>query len=262
MKVSIVMSTFNRAHLLDLGLSSILKQDIRYNFEIIVVNDGCEDNTEEVCEKYFNKCQLKYYFSGEKNKNGIIPRCPSIPQNIGIMKSTGDIIILTCPEIFHLNLNGINNIIEPLINNKNFLTIPKVMWFDDDNYYTAKLLLNIEEKMSHCTIDNDSVVMPFLMGIWRTHLMHIGGYDEDFTGYASDDNDLIDRLKLIGCSHHKVDAEIIHLYHGKRCTGQYMWDNPDWVYNYNLYQKKKDAKTLYEKNNAIIRNKLRNWGEL
>jgi glycosyltransferase involved in cell wall biosynthesis len=227
-----------------------------------VVNDGINDDTEKICQSYSDKLDIKYYFSGQRNEKEIIRRTPTVPQNIGIKKSTGDIIIFTCPEIYHLNENGLNNIIEPLINDDDYLTIPNLMWFDDEGYYTKKLLKNKPVKTNRCVLNKDNVEMPFLLGVWKKHVIYIRGYDEDFTGYACEDNDFVDRLKEIGCEYHRVDAEIVHLNHGPRCSGKPMWDNPSWVYNYTLYMKKKNPPTVYEEKSRIIRNLFRDWGEL
>ena len=51
MKVSIIIPTFNRAHLIGDTLDSFLKQSYR-NWEILVIDDGSDDGTEEVVSKY------------------------------------------------------------------------------------------------------------------------------------------------------------------------------------------------------------------
>jgi len=250
-KISIIMSSFNRPQLLNLGLSSILNQKIDYPFETIVVNDGSNDDTENICNLYKDKLNIKYIFSGYRNLKKLTSRPPGFALNIGIKNSTGDIIILTCPEIYHRN-NSINEIIKPLIGNNNYLTIPKFMYFDDIGEYTNELLSNSNNsRLDLCNINNDDVQMPFLMGIWKKKILDIGGYDEDFIGYAGDDNDFVDRLKLNGCDHYRVNAEIIHLYHGKRCSGVEDWNNPEWAYNYKLYKERK---------NIMIRNVNKEWG--
>ena len=56
-KVSIVIPTFNRAHLVEKAILSALKQSME-DFEIIVVDDGSTDNTSAVLAKYGNKIRV------------------------------------------------------------------------------------------------------------------------------------------------------------------------------------------------------------
>jgi glycosyltransferase involved in cell wall biosynthesis len=51
--LSIVVPTYNRAHLLPATLKSLQVQQYR-DFEIIIVDDGSSDNTEKVVEKFLN----------------------------------------------------------------------------------------------------------------------------------------------------------------------------------------------------------------
>lgn len=250
--ISVVMASFNRSELLDIGLESISNNISRYKIEIIVVNDGLDDNTESVVNKYIDNLNIKYIFSGSRNEGGIISRSPSIPLNIGIKAANGEYVILTCPEIQHLNL-CLDAIIEPLMINENFLTIPKYMYFDDDGNYTNDMISRVNGNLKQCNIRRDSVQMPFLMGIKKSNIYDIGGYDEDFIGYASEDNDFINRLLKIGCIYHRVDAKIVHLYHGKRCPDGLQWGNPKWAYNRNLFNERSDI---------IVRNIKKGWGKL
>ena len=48
---SIVVPTYNRAHLISGTVESILSQTYKH-FELIIVDDGSTDNTEEVMSKY------------------------------------------------------------------------------------------------------------------------------------------------------------------------------------------------------------------
>ena len=57
-KVSVVIPTYNRGHLVSQALHSVLAQTYQ-DFEIIVVDDASTDNTEKVV-KCFNNEKIKY----------------------------------------------------------------------------------------------------------------------------------------------------------------------------------------------------------
>lgn len=260
MKVSLVMSSFKRAKLLNLGLGSLAKQFINYDLEIIVINDGINDETKSICDKYKDRFNIKYVFAGQRNYNEIKFRSPSIALNIGIKQAKGDIIIFSCPEIYHLN-QTINNIIEPMKFQKRIFSTHSHMFFDntsvltrlllDDNTYklTNRLLeLQLENNTYRCEY---SLKLPFCMGIYKKELIEIGGYDEDFTGWGADDDDLVNRLKLNGLKHIYTGAKIIHLYHDKQYDRENKDHSPEYQHNLKLFKERK---------NQIIRNKNREWG--
>ena len=59
--VSIIIPTYNRAHLIGETLDSILAQTYQ-NWECIIVDDGSSDNTDEVVGEYTKKdTRFKYY---------------------------------------------------------------------------------------------------------------------------------------------------------------------------------------------------------
>jgi glycosyltransferase involved in cell wall biosynthesis len=58
-KVSVIIPTYNRAHLLGRAIKSVLNQTYQ-DFEIIVVDDGSTDNTREII-KNFSENRIRYY---------------------------------------------------------------------------------------------------------------------------------------------------------------------------------------------------------
>lgn len=64
-KVSVIIPTYNRAHLIDKSIQSVLNQTYQ-NFEIIIVDDASTDNTEEVVNSFAS--QKIIYLKHEKNK--------------------------------------------------------------------------------------------------------------------------------------------------------------------------------------------------
>ncbi len=79
--VSVIIPTYNRAHYLGEAIESVLNQDIQdCRIEIIVVDDGSTDNTEEVLRKYGNSVTYIY-----QNNRGAGPA-----RNRGIKEATGE----------------------------------------------------------------------------------------------------------------------------------------------------------------------------
>ena len=76
--VSVIVTTYNRADLLCETLNSILCQTYK-NIELIIVDDGSTDYTEEAVKKYSDS-RLKYIKTD--NWGG-----PARPRNIGIKKA-------------------------------------------------------------------------------------------------------------------------------------------------------------------------------
>lgn len=86
--VSIIMATYNRAHLIEDTLETILCQSYKM-WECIIIDDGSVDNTEEILQPFLLKDgRFKYYKRVENYKKGL-PGC----RNYGLDLSKGDYII-------------------------------------------------------------------------------------------------------------------------------------------------------------------------
>jgi len=81
--VSVIIPTYNRAYLVGRAIRSVLNQTFQ-DFEIIVVDDGSTDNTEEVV-KSFNDPRIRY-IRHEQNRGG------SAARNTGIRAARGEYI--------------------------------------------------------------------------------------------------------------------------------------------------------------------------
>lgn len=84
MKVSVIVPVYNVFEYLDKCLDSLSHQTLK-DIEVIIVNDGSPDNSEDIIKKYTKKYQnFKYY----KKENGGL----SSARNYGIKYATGDYI--------------------------------------------------------------------------------------------------------------------------------------------------------------------------
>jgi glycosyltransferase involved in cell wall biosynthesis len=87
--ISVVVPTYNRAHLITDALESIRLQDYR-PIEIIVVDDGSTDSTSLVITQWFNSCtgqpDLSLQYIEQANQGGNVAR------NAGITAANGDFV--------------------------------------------------------------------------------------------------------------------------------------------------------------------------
>lgn len=80
-RVSIVIPAYNAGRWIARAIDSALAQDWP-NVEVVVVNDGSSDNTEEVCRSYGDR--IRYV---RQENQGV-----SAARNTGILRATGDVI--------------------------------------------------------------------------------------------------------------------------------------------------------------------------
>lgn len=86
-KVSIIIPTYNREHLIVDTIKSILKQT-HENWECIIIDDSSNDNTIDVLKQYTPDKRIVWYKRPEEVQKGA-----NSCRNIGFQKSSGDYII-------------------------------------------------------------------------------------------------------------------------------------------------------------------------
>lgn len=91
MKVSVIVTTYNRAKIISMCLDSLIDQSYpKDKYEIIIVNNNSTDNTEDVVEDYvkrFPHVNIKYYF---------VPRSGQVyARQIGILAAENEILSFT-----------------------------------------------------------------------------------------------------------------------------------------------------------------------
>ena len=85
-KVSVVIPTFNRAAYLRPSLQSLVNDVLgTEHFEVVVVDDGSTDNTEEVCREFATRMPLQYV---RQDHGGI-----SVAKNNGLHASSAPVIV-------------------------------------------------------------------------------------------------------------------------------------------------------------------------
>lgn len=95
-KFSIIIPTYNRAHLLHNAIESVIHQSYQ-DWELIIVDDGSKDNTQELVDSYAEKeVRIKYFYQENKER--------SAARNLGIENSSGEwICFLDSDDVYFSN---------------------------------------------------------------------------------------------------------------------------------------------------------------
>ena len=242
--VSVVMTTFERDELLALCLPTVARQ-MREGIEIIVVNDGRIGNVPTISRAN----GARYYWTGQRHTSEtLVWRSPGIALNYGIKRAVGDVVLLTCAEIWNVD-GAIDALLAPLEAGRDVLCIPRDARDDD-----GRLLRYVRGDGPHVQLNQLPVLknthLPFFLAVRREHLLSIGGYDEDFIGFCWEDDDLVSRLRALRLQYERTDACVAHLYHGRNSAERRAVQ--DTGLNRRLY---------LERRGTVVRNVGRAWGE-
>ncbi len=122
--VSIIIATYNRAKFIGTTLESILNQTF-IDYEVIIVDDGGNDNTGEVLEPYLKDSRINFFKRPKEYSKG----CPG-SRNFGLAKATGKFIwFFDDDDIAHPDL--LENCISELKNIKNdFCRFQRTVFYD------------------------------------------------------------------------------------------------------------------------------------
>lgn len=90
MKYSIIVPVYNRPDEVDELLESLCKQSFK-DFEVIIVEDGSSVNCKDVCSKYMELLNMKYFM---KQNSG-----PGLSRNYGAERSSGEYLIVLDSDV-------------------------------------------------------------------------------------------------------------------------------------------------------------------
>ncbi|MDJ0844214.1 glycosyltransferase family 2 protein [Crocosphaera sp.] len=91
--ISIVVATYNRASSLDKYSLPALKNLTYLNYEIVVIDDGSTDNTQEVVATYQKTMKNLRIYKNDRNRGACFSR------NRGVFYATGEIIVLMDDDV-------------------------------------------------------------------------------------------------------------------------------------------------------------------
>jgi glycosyltransferase involved in cell wall biosynthesis len=188
--ISVIVPTHNRRKLLEKKLKALEAQ--QQPFEVIVIADGCTDDTAAFLQTYKPTYDLSCL---ETPGKGV-----SFARNLGAKEAKGDVLLFSDDDVIpssgwieaHAKVHAVANCIgvgrlvlpkELVGTGAAELPGPQVYWWN---------------------ITGNSSSIP-------KHLfMQVGGYDETFLEYGGEDPDLGYRLKKAGATLVFVSAEAVH----------------------------------------------------
>jgi len=208
-RVSVIIPTYNRAHLIDRAIQSVLAQTYQ-DFEVIVVDDGSTDNTEEVVLSFGSEKML--YIRHDKNR-GV-----GAARNTGIRVARGEYIAFqdSDDEWYPNRLDEISGIMEDrkdidfifsygkVIKNGDIIgDVGRAPWAND---------LSKEELVVRLFSGNFIALQAVV--VKKEKILEVGGFDERLP--SAEDYELWLRLLPI-CSVYFVDKPVYDLYFSQEC---------------------------------------------
>lgn len=200
--VSIIIPTYNRAHIIEKALNSILGQSYS-SWECIVVDDGSTDTSLELLEQFHNKDSRIKYLKRHREPKGA-PTC----RNIGLENAVGDYVVFLDSDDYLMSFCLQQRVKQlELYLDFDFLVFP--MGIQGIEKITKK---NIEHSDSYL-IDflSFKLAWSIMCPIWkRSFLVQLNGYTEGYPRF--NDPELMirallqDNVKFKVCNDHDYDT--------------------------------------------------------
>lgn len=186
MRVSLVMTAYQRSDLLDWTLRSI--RDQVFDGEVIVVEDGYDGGlTRAVCNAHGAKWLCR------KDRPAIAYSNQSVPLNMGIRAAQGEVLILQNAECKHVSERLIANLCSVGPNQALFARC-------------VSLRQDGTEGEDYCSTANPRPFF-FCGSILRKNMPE---FDEGYVGYGWEDDDMAEQLKRNGISFVFRDDLVVH----------------------------------------------------
>ncbi len=208
---SVVIPTHNRSDCLQKMLKALSRQTLaKGQFEVIVVMDGCTDNSEELLKQTQTDFHLEYVLQQQAGQ--------ARARNVGVQLAHADVIVFLDDDVIpepeclehHLRNHSAGNSIAVL--GQAHIALPlhpslyqKVVWaWWEDRYHEMQQPGRIVSYRDFC-VGNASLL--------KNDFISVGGFDESFAGYGGEDFDLGYRLLKKGVVFHFEDKAVAWHYH-------------------------------------------------
>jgi len=202
-RVSILLSIFNRSELLDLGLRSLLRQTMpAKEWEVILLDDMSTDDLSKVYKRYpINVTHVRFNPKDHPNYKGY--HTQSLALNLGARKAKGEVLCVSQPEMLHDKENLARGYSRALQDDLVYgLTILSHRKFSD--WLRAS---TSEHGFGHLWDEANKLASPFhdneyywyIAFVKRQHFVTIHGVEETYMeGVYAEDDEWKERLGFAG----------------------------------------------------------------
>ena len=171
--VSVNITTFNRAHLIERCLNSVVRQSYS-KMEIIVVDDCSTDNTFEIVNNYIQKDKRVKYFRHEKNEGNAKAR------NTALKMCCGYYVAFMDDDDEWIDQHKIAKQVSVFENKENTnvgIICTSVRLYSDENTYKDKIIERPRNLM-RAILKGNSIIYNSTVMTKRSIMMEVDGFDE------------------------------------------------------------------------------------
>ncbi len=232
-KVSVIVPVYNNSEYLRYAILCLIQQS-RVPDEIVVSDDGSSEDIEQLLISLLDKVNCKLIYVKQSDNGFRLAKC----KNNGARVATGDILIFNDQDIISTR-NYIRQYAEHVSNNSFVVAYPvrlfksqnkKIYTCIENNVlrYPVKLPQRykifrqfIKDTISNYmkTILSSKAYKPKLrggvFGITKDNFYRVNGFDENFSGWGREDDDLgrrLNSIRIYGETVFLLDFPL-HLYH-------------------------------------------------
>ena len=235
MKITVIVTTYNRPDALAATLDGFLTQDIR-DFELIVADDGSTAETRLLTETYARKAPFAVLHVWQEDRGF---RAGAI-RNRALAATAGEYVIFIdgdcVPPPAFVRTHG--ELAEPgyfLSGNRILLSpgftsevlgrrLPVHAW-GAVKWFRAWLKRDVNRVMPLLRLPDGAFrkrsprqwegVKTCNLSAWRADLLRVNGFDESYSGWGLEDSDLVIRMLRAGVKHKsaRFAAPVFHLWH-------------------------------------------------
>lgn len=224
MRISLIISTYNRPDYLSLVLTSVASQ-IEKPWEVIIADDGSSADTTRLISYWMNHSTLNLIHMFQPDKGFRLSRS----RNLSVAKASGDLLVFIdgdclLPEDFLVELNSLYRPGSLIFGSRKLISESETdsalsMCVGDDaiqRFFSGRKFLKLGlGPFRGWPRRSWKNVRGFMIAAGRRDVMAMGGFDESFISWGLEDSDFAVRASRFGLKFldSRYKTSLAHLYH-------------------------------------------------